>query len=100
MGTIRPLATPPERSASASGTAMDRKIEKQGLPVKRLGLAVLALALLLAAWFMLSPQGRGLTIADNRLMLSPVTSGLFEDTIPVRARVAPLKTVFLDAIQG
>jgi HlyD family secretion protein len=100
MGTIRPLATPPERSASASGTAMDRNIEKQGVPVKRLGIAALALALLLAAWFVLYPQGRGLTIADNRLMLSPVTPGLFEDTIPVRARVAPLKTVFLDAIQG
>jgi HlyD family secretion protein len=100
MGTISAMGTPPESKPSPSGTGMDRKIEKPALPLKRLVAACLAIAVLLGSWFILSPQGRGLTVSDNRLMLSPVTSGLFEDTIPVRARVAPLKTVFLDAIQG
>jgi HlyD family secretion protein len=80
---------------------MDRRIEKKRFPVKPLGLLGLLAVVLVAGWFaFLSPGGRSLTIADNRLMLSSVSAGIFEDTIPVRARVAPLKTVFLDAIQG
>ena len=33
-------------------------------------------------------------------MISPVISGLFEDFIPMRGRVTPLKTVYLDVIEG
>lgn len=82
------------------GAAMDRQITKQGIS-RRWLLVVPAALLLFALWYLLSQaSGRSLTVADNRLLVSPVIAGVFEDTIPVRARVAPLKTVFLDAIQG
>jgi HlyD family secretion protein len=104
MGTISPMGSPQEKVTSPSrsqASGMDRRIEKKRFPLKPLGLLGLLAVVLVAGWFaFLSPGGRSLTIADNRLMLSSVSAGIFEDTIPVRARVAPLKTVFLDAIQG
>ena len=45
-------------------------------------------------------MGRSLHIEGNRLNITKAESGIFEDFIPVRAQVAPLKTVFLDAVQG
>jgi HlyD family secretion protein len=104
MGTISPMGNPQEAGSKVTlpkGSAMDRKIVKRRFPVRLLVAGALLVALLLGVWLVfLSPGGRSLTIADNRLAMSPVTAGVFEDTIPVRARVAPLKTVFLDAIQG
>jgi HlyD family secretion protein len=90
-----------QKPSPLSGAAMDRVVEKKGLP-KQLPLILVGLVAVVGlAWYLLAaPAGRSLTVADNRLMLSPVTAGIFEDTIPLRARVAPLKTVYLDAIQG
>jgi HlyD family secretion protein len=104
MGTISPMGNPQEKVTAPGGSqasGMDRHIEKKRFPLKPLGILGLVATLLIGGWFaFLSPGGRSLTVADNRLMLSPVSAGIFEDTIPVRARVAPLRTVFLDAIQG
>jgi HlyD family secretion protein len=100
MGTLSKIENPV--TPSVTGTAMDRKIPQPHLVRKwmlPLGLAVCVV--LFSAWYLLSPSaGRSLTLADNRIVMSPVVTGVFEDSIPVRARVAPLKTVFLDAIQG
>jgi HlyD family secretion protein len=103
MGTISTMEQPQgtDRPLHSSGTAMDRVIEKPRFP--RYGIVGAGAALLLAAaaWYLLAAgSGRSLTVADNRILLSPVVAGTFEDTIPLRARVAPLKTVFLDAVQG
>jgi HlyD family secretion protein len=90
----------PAGSGQQTG-GMDRRIEKKRFKAGALAIAAMLLAVLVGAWFVfLSPSGRSLTVEDKRLMVSEVRSGLFEDTIPVRARVAPLKTVFLDAVQG
>ncbi len=100
MGTLSKMES--KVTPSITGTAMDRKIPQRHF-VRRwmLPLSVAAGVALLASWYLLSPSaGRSLTVADNRIMVSPVLAGVFEDSIPVRARVAPLKTVFLDAIQG
>ena len=45
-------------------------------------------------------DGRSLNINSQQLTISPVSRGIFEDFIPVRARVTPAKTLFLDAIEG
>ncbi len=103
MGTISTMEknTTGTPGAVTPGAAMDRIIEKKRYPVRWIAGAVAVLAVLLMAWYLLvGNSGRSLTVADSRIMLSPVVSGVFEDTIPVRARVAPLKTVFLDAVQG
>ncbi|MGE3396056.1 MAG: efflux RND transporter periplasmic adaptor subunit, partial [Sphingomonas sp.] len=36
----------------------------------------------------------------SRLTISPVTQGRFDDFLPLRARVEPLVTVYLDAVEG
>lgn len=43
---------------------------------------------------------RALTIGAERLTLSAVESGLFNDFIPVTGRIEPRDTVFLDAVDG
>ncbi|MEP0202193.1 MAG: efflux RND transporter periplasmic adaptor subunit [Halioglobus sp.] len=103
MGTISKMeqTAVDAESKAAVGASMDRVIEKKRSPAKIAGLALAIVAVVvLVAYWVTSPGGRSLSIANDRVMLSPVQTGIFEDTIPVRARVAPLKTVFLDAIQG
>ena len=91
-----------ESSNSApSGGAMDRVIEKKTLPLKvkiALGAAA-ALALILIFWFF-APDGRSQTVAADRVTVSTVTRGNFDDFLPLRARVTPLVTVYLDAVEG
>lgn len=104
MGTISSMEKAADKTTAAvaaGNSPMDRPIAKKRVPVGATTAAVVLVLLIGAAWFgFMSPAGRSLTVADNRLMVSPVVAGIFEDTIPVRARVAPLKTVFLDAVQG
>lgn len=81
---------------------MDRAVAARRWPLQRIaGVVGIAIALLGAAWFLYDQaSGRSLVINNERLVVSSVTEGLFEDFIPIRARVTPKKTVFLDAIEG
>lgn len=80
---------------------MDRAIERKPIPLKaRIGAGAIGLAALgVAAWTWL-PGGNSQTVAADRLTVSTVTKGRFEDFLPLRARVTPLVTVYLDAIEG
>jgi HlyD family secretion protein len=44
--------------------------------------------------------GRSLSVNAQRITVSTVTTGTFEDFIPLRGRLVPRSTVFLDAIEG
>jgi HlyD family secretion protein len=80
---------------------MDRVVETRKLSTRTkiaIGGTVL-LALALAFWFF-APRGGSQTVASDRLTISQVRTGQFEDFIPLRARVTPLLTVYLDAIEG
>jgi len=65
-----------------SGQGMDRKVQK--------------------AWWFVDTLlgGRSLSVNSQRIIVSPVTVGTFEDFIPLRGRLVPSSTVYLDAIEG
>ena len=88
------------RSRNQSG--MDRVIEKSRWQEYRKPLISVAVVLLALSvfWFLKPDAGRALKVQNDRIVVSTVSSGEFDDYIPVRGQVAPLKTVFLDAIDG
>jgi HlyD family secretion protein len=104
--SVVPLDKPVAAATSVTdrpvtGSGMDRTVAVRSMP-RRLKIALgAALALLLALgfwWFM--PHGNSQTVGADRLTISPVRVGTFEDFIPLRARVTPLLTVYLDSIEG
>jgi HlyD family secretion protein len=90
------------KMAAKSGAGMDRKISKTNSPFKKYGPTALVVVVisLVIYYFITSPSGRVLNVDQNRIVISTVTSGTFEDFIPVRGRVTPAKTLYLDAIDG
>jgi len=83
-------------------SGMDRVIEKTTWqkyrkPAAWIGAVILALILF---WYFKPDGGRALKVQNDRIVISTVSRGEFDDYIPVRGQVAPLKTVFLDAIEG
>jgi HlyD family secretion protein len=89
-------------SGAVSGSGMDRRVEKKKTPWKTVGIAAGALAVIaiLGSMVMDASGGRSFRVDQDRIVVSTVSTGTFEDFIPVRGRVTPLKTVFLDAIEG
>ncbi|WP_286262277.1 efflux RND transporter periplasmic adaptor subunit [Thalassotalea atypica] len=89
-------------NGAVSGAGMDRKVTNKKSPLKTWG--VLLFGVIVAIWFgfKLSSDfsGKSLAVDSNRIVISTVKSGVFEDFIPVRGRIAPAKTVFLDAVEG
>lgn len=86
----------------ASGASMDRKVEKK-IPVSRwIALGVGGILVLFVAWriFDTITGGRSLRVNLQRIAVSEVTVGLFEDFVPLRGRLVPKSTVYLDAIEG
>jgi len=81
---------------------MDRRVTRKA-PLGRklmLGLAGL-LVLLFAAWLVSTLlAGRSLSVNSQRIAVSEVTVGTFEDFIPLRGRLVPRSTVYLDAVEG
>lgn len=84
-----------------TGSGMDRAVVVRRVPA-RMKIALGAVAALIAAllfwWFV--PSAGTQSVASDRLTISPVRTGQFEDFIPLRARVTPLLTVYLDSIEG
>jgi len=85
-----------------SGQAMDRRVERKASYGRYAAYAVAAIAALLFAWWFVDTLlgGRSLSINSQRITVSNVTVGTFEDFIPLRGRLVPRSTVYLDAIEG
>ena len=84
-----------------SGGGMDRVVASRGLSAKmKGGIAAALLATVAAGAWALAPASDSQTIAASRLTISTVRDGRFEDFLPLRARVTPLVTVYLDAVEG
>lgn len=99
---IKAVPTSEQTPPPLSGAGMDRKVAKKKFSGNRLLMIVGGIVTLgLLLWIVTDvSDGRSYQVSDNRIVISTVAEGNFEDFIPVRGRVAPLKTVFLDAIEG
>ena len=85
-----------------SGQGMDRRVEKKTSYARLGGYAAAGIAALLFAWWFVDTLlgGRSLSVNSQRITVSDVTVGTFEDFIPLRGRLVPRSTVYLDAIEG
>ena len=85
-----------------SGAGMDRRIEKRGLSRRQMFAIGAALVIVTGMTWLFAGKdtGRSLSIDPDRVIVSKVTKGEFEDFIPLRGRVTPRSTVYLDAIEG
>ena len=100
---------PKERSSESNpgstrlggGVGMDRKIEKPQFTPKRIAIGAAALLLVgLFGYALLADFGvRKLNVERDRLTISTVALGPFQEYIPVRGTVLPLNTVYLDALE-
>ncbi len=81
---------------------MDRKIEKKRYTWQKVTLVVIALAALsFFAFKTYSNAGVSkLNVVTERLLLDTINNGVFQEYIPVTGVVMPIKTVFIDAVEG
>ncbi len=91
----------PSQSEAISGGAMDRVVVRRKLDKRTLigGAAGAALLLLILFW-LFAPRADTLSVSKERLAIAAVESGTFDDFLPLRGRVTPLVTVYLDAVEG
>lgn len=90
-----------EGGGPVSGGAMDRVIVRKKLDPRILVGGIAGAILLLATLFwLLAPSANSQSVSAERLSIATAETGLFEDFLPLRARVTPLITVYLDAVEG
>ncbi len=81
---------------------MDRVIEKKKWTSKKIltiaGIVGIV-ALIAASYFMTSGKSK-LNVETDRLSISTVTKGVFQENIPVNGIVLPQTSIYLDAIEG
>jgi HlyD family secretion protein len=103
MTKISKLSTSHQReSVNLSGQGMDRRVEKKVSLSSKLGYIVAGVVAIAFVWWLVTALmgGRSLSVNSERIAVSPVTEGTFEDFIPLRGRLVPRSTVYLDAIEG
>lgn len=85
-----------------SGANMDRVVERRMTLQRKLTIGAGGIAILLFAWWIVDTiaGGRSLSVNSQRVVVSDVTVGTFEDFVPLRGRLVPKSTVYLDAIEG
>ena len=90
-----------DSEAKPPSGGMDRVIEKKRLPAWAKYAAAATIVVLLALiWLFLAPRGNSQTVESDRLTISEVRDGTFDDFLPLRSLVTPLLTVYLDAVEG
>ncbi len=81
---------------------MDRIIEKKKWPPKKIAIfAGLALVFFMLVYtFLFGDNSSKLNVESERVTISTVSKGPFQEFIPVTGSVVPIKTVYLDAVEG
>ena len=89
-----------ERQREQDNT-MDRRIEKKRFTPRRIALGGLAAAVIaFGAYALLSVNPSSLNVDAEKLTLAPVTHGPFLEYIVEQGEVMPLRTIYLDAVEG
>jgi len=90
------------QNVNLSGQAMDRRVEKKISLGSMLGYVAAGVLAIAFVWWLTTTLmgGRSLSVNSERITVSAVTEGTFEDFIPLRGRLVPRSTVYLDAIEG
>ena len=81
---------------------MDRVIEKKTWTVKKLltiGITAAIILLIAGAYYFTSGKSK-LNVETERITISEVSNGTFQEFIPVNGVVLPLTTIYLDASEG
>ncbi|MBL8628193.1 MAG: hypothetical protein JNM81_01095, partial [Rhodospirillaceae bacterium] len=99
IAALKPSGT---EGAARSGAAMDRKIEKPKWQkhIRLIGAGVTAVVVVIGYLLFAPPSGRTLRVENTNVTISTAARGAFEDFVPIRGRITPLSTVYLDAIEG
>lgn len=81
---------------------MDRMITRKKWPPGRIaGLSALIVLILVIAYSLLFGDNRSrLNVKADKITISTVVEGTFQQTIPISGTVLPIQTVYLDATQG
>ncbi|MGI9176169.1 MAG: biotin/lipoyl-binding protein, partial [Rhodothermales bacterium] len=98
----------PERNGASpferrTGEGVDRKVEKETFTPKCIALVVVALLLAGAVGYGLwqaTSGGKRLNVERDKLTISAVEEGPFQEFIAITGTVTPLQTVYLDAVEG
>ncbi|MBN1903997.1 MAG: efflux RND transporter periplasmic adaptor subunit [Deltaproteobacteria bacterium] len=93
---------PSSATMAGSGAAMDQKIVNSGRKWKYMIVSTITVIIAgVAIWSVMSLNGdRSFRVEADTLTIAKVTTGIFEDYIPIRGSIVPRTTVFLDAIEG
>jgi HlyD family secretion protein len=81
---------------------MDRKIEKKKWPPKKIAIVAAStlFVLFIAYGFIFGDKSSKLNVETERLTISTVERGAFQEFIPITGNVMPIRTIYLDAVQG
>lgn len=81
---------------------VDRIIEKKGISKKKLYsiIGIVALVALIAASIFFTSGNSKLNVDAERIVISEVKKGTFQEFIPVNGIVLPQTTIYLDAVEG
>lgn len=81
---------------------VDRKIEKKGWGKKKLYsiVGITAIVLLIAGSIFFTSGKSKLNVEAERISISEVKKGAFQEFIPVNGVVLPQTTIYLDAVEG
>jgi len=94
--------TEQDKRSSISGQSMDRRVARKMAMSRKVMVGIAGLLVLMFAGWLVSTllAGRSLSVNSERIAVSDVTVGTFEDFIPLRGRLVPRSTVYLDAVEG
>lgn len=101
MSVVRMTSETASPREPVSGGAMDKVVERRGLSTKmKAGIAAGVLAVAGIGFYAYAPSSSSQTVAADRVTISTVKRGTFDDFLPLRARVTPLLTIYLDSVEG